>query len=68
MSQRDVDLDGSEDENASFALDTIFTVSRKSLSSVLQYHQHLRVVAFVIAILPTILFHLTIRTPAPVSA
>ena len=69
MSRHDVGSDGSEDENGGFALGTIFTVSRrKSLPSVLPHRQHLRVDASVIAILPIILFFLTIRTPAPVSA
>ena len=68
MSRHDVGLDGSEDENGGFALGTIFTVSCKFLLSVLPHRQHLRVDASVITILPTILFHLMIRTPAPVSA
>ena len=49
MSRHDVGLDGSEDENGGFALGTIFTVSRKSLPSVLPHRQHLRVDASAIA-------------------
>ena len=65
MSHQDVDSYGSEDENGGFALGTIFTVSRESLPSVLRYHQHSRADPFVIAILSTTLFRLTICTPAP---
>jgi len=67
MSHRDADSDGGEDENGGFALGTIFTVSREPLPSMHPYHQHLRVIAFLIAILPTILFPLTTRTRVPAS-
>jgi len=46
------DADGSDDEKGGFALGTLFTVSGASLPSLLRHHQHLKVVPFIIAILP----------------